>query len=85
MEQKILETIPNIDRRHLKILGVLSPTEGREELNEDCYERYRKYWTKWLQNVDGDINVGIGNNKVINTVRNNVNAALNNKGKFIQT
>jgi hypothetical protein len=38
-KERIIETILHIHRGHLTILGVLAPTEGREELSEDCYER----------------------------------------------
>jgi hypothetical protein len=40
---KIIETILHVRSRHLTILGVLAPTEGREQLSEDCYERYGRY------------------------------------------
>ena len=46
LNDRIIETKPHTRGGNLTILGVLSATEGREELSEYCYERYRKYWTK---------------------------------------
>jgi hypothetical protein len=40
---RIIETILDVHSGHLTILGVLAPTEGREELSEDCYGRYGRY------------------------------------------
>jgi len=53
-------------RGHLTILRVYSPTEGRDELNEEFYETLQKILDKVNKNnyimLIGDMNARVGDN-----------------------
>jgi hypothetical protein len=58
------------------------PTEGREELHEEFYETLQKILDKvkkkdYIMSI-GDVNAGVGNNKVTNTVGISGEAAVKN-------
>ena len=47
---RVIETRLKTQRGHLTILGVYAPTEGRDELNEEFYEKLQKIMDKLNQN-----------------------------------
>jgi exonuclease III len=47
---RIIKTRLKTQRGHLTILGVYTPTEGRDELNEECYETLQKVLDKVNRN-----------------------------------
>ena len=67
---RVIETRVKTQREHLTILGVHGATEGRDELNEECYETLQKILDKVNKNdyimLIGDMNAKVGNNRVAN-------------------
>jgi len=47
---RVMETRLKTQRGHITILGVYAPTEGRDELNEEFYERLQKILDKVNKN-----------------------------------
>jgi len=72
---RIIETRLKKQRGHLPILGIYASTEGRDELNDEFYETLQKVLDKVNRNdyimLIGDMNVRVGNNRVINIVGTN--------------
>jgi hypothetical protein len=71
LEQQSYRNKTKTQRGHL-ILGVHAPTEGRDELNEEFYEKLQKILDKVNKNyyimLIGDMNARVGNNRVANIV-----------------
>ena len=82
---RVTETRLKTPREHLTILAVYSPTEGRDELNEEFYETLQKILDKVNKNdyiiLIGYMNARVGNNKVANIVGTNGEATLNSNGR----
>ena len=82
---RVIETRLKTQRGHLTILGAYARTEGREELNEEFYEKLQNILDKVNRNyylmLKGDMNARVGNNIVANIVRRNGGATLNSNGK----
>jgi len=82
---RVTETRLKTQRGHLTILGVYGPAEGRDELNEECYETLQTLLDKVNKNdyimLIGDMNSRVGNNRVANIVGTNGEATLNSNGR----
>ena len=86
---RVIETRMKTQRGHLTILGVYAPTEGRDELNEEFYEKLQKIFDKVNRKdfimLKGDMNARFGNKRVANTVGKNGESTLNsNDRKLIE-
>ena len=68
---RVIETRLKTRWGHSTILGVYVATEGRDELDEEFYETQQKILDKVNKNdyvmLIGDMNAGVGNNRVANS------------------
>ena len=81
---RVIDTRLETERGHLTIVAVYTPTEGRDELNEEVYETLQNILHKMNKNdyimLIRDMNARVGNNRVANTVGTNGEATLNSNG-----
>jgi hypothetical protein len=67
---RVIETRLKKHTGHLTLLGVYGATEGRGELNGECYKTLLKILDKVNKNyyimLIGDMNARVGNNRVTN-------------------
>jgi hypothetical protein len=84
-KDRVIETRLKTQRRHLTILAVCAPTDGRDELNEECFETLQHVLDKVNKNdyimFIGDVNARAGNNRFANIVGANGEAALKSNGR----
>ena len=82
---RVIETRLKTQREQLTILGVYALTEGRDESNEEFYEKLQKILDKVNKNdysmLIGDMNARVGNNRFANIVGTNGEATLNSNGR----
>jgi len=81
---RVIDTRLETERGHLTIVAVYTPTEGRDEFNEQVYETLQNILHKMNKNdyimLIRDMNARVGNNRVANTVGTNGEATLNSNG-----
>ena len=65
------------ERRHITIIGVYAPKEGREEETIRFYKQLQKQIDKYSksdsQRISGDLNARVGNQLIPNVVKKIVN------------
>ena len=80
MERQSYRNETKKQKGHLTISGVYAPTESRDELNEEFYEKPQKILDKVNKNdyiiLRGDLNARVGNNEVAIIVGTNGEATL---------